>query len=207
MDEVQVGKDDSITGENVNLIDAGVDENQPVDISPDVPDAEEEKQGEDEANIEDDSPQKQLINQVDIPSLVGSVVDAEQEYQRAKSEKKGSDLQEFAEFDAQPDRLTNLDREGLDEQDQDHDGYSQVQEFVNEAPDLDLPEDDGMIGFDDFQDDFKQPELDQTGGNQLGEDMFNDFNSDAGGSASIRALTIKDGVNYEDAAYDELAAA
>ena len=139
--------------------------------------------------------------------MVGSVVDAEQEYQRAKSEKKGSDLQEFAEFDAQPDRLTNLDREGLDEQDQDHDGYSQVQEFVNEAPDLDLPEDDGMIGFDDFQDDFKQPELDQTGGNQLGEDMFNDFNSDAGGSASIRALTIKDGVNYEDAAYDELAAA
>ena len=103
--------------------------------------------------------------------------------------------------------MTNLDREGLDDQDQDHDGYSQVQEFVNEAPDLDLPEDDGMIGFDDFQDDFKNPELDQTAGNQLGEDMFNDFNSEREGSASIRALTIKDGVNYEDAAYDELAAA
>ena len=77
--------------------------------------------------------------------MVGSV--REDEYQKAKSEKKGSDLQELADFE-QPDRLTNLDRDGMD--DQDHDGYSQVQEFVNEAPDLDLPEDDGMIGFDDF---------------------------------------------------------
>ena len=56
MDEVEVVKDDSITGENVNLISPEVDETQPVDISPDVPDAEEEKQEEDEANIEDDSP-------------------------------------------------------------------------------------------------------------------------------------------------------
>ena len=65
-----------------------------------------------------------------------------------------------------------------------------------------------MIGFDDFQDDdFKQPELDQTGGNQLGEDMFNDFNSERDGTASVRALTMKDGVNYEDDAFDELAAA
>jgi len=44
-------------------------------------------------------------------------------------------------------------------------------------------------------------------GNQLGEDMFNDFNSEREGSASIRALTIKDGVNYDDPVYDELAAA
>jgi len=86
---------------------------------------------------------------VDIPSLVGSVREEEkQEYQKAKSEKKGSDLQEFAEFE-QPDKFTNLDRDGLDDQEHDHDGYSQVQEFVNEAPDLGLPEDDGMIGFDD----------------------------------------------------------
>jgi len=50
-------KDDSITGENVNLISPEVDETQPVDISPDVPDAEEEKQ-EDPANIDDESPEK-----------------------------------------------------------------------------------------------------------------------------------------------------
>ena len=60
MDE-EVVKEDSATGENVNLIQPEVDDNQPVNISPDVPDAEEEKRGEDEANIED-SPEKQLIN-------------------------------------------------------------------------------------------------------------------------------------------------
>jgi hypothetical protein len=37
--------------------------------------------------------------------------------------------------------------------------------------------------------------------------MFNDFNSEKDESASIRALTLKDGINYEDARYDELAAA
>jgi len=38
--------------------------------------------------------------------------------------------------------------------------------------------------------------------------MFNDFNSEreADGTASVRALTMKDGVNYDDAAYDEMAA-
>jgi len=34
--------------------------------------------------------------------------------------------------------------------------------------------------------------------------MFNDFNE---GSASIRALTLKDGMNYEDDRYDQIAAA
>jgi hypothetical protein len=71
MDDVV--KDDSVTGENVNLISPDVDDTQPVDISPDVPDAEEQKEEEDPANIGDESPDKQLINQVDIPSLVGSV--------------------------------------------------------------------------------------------------------------------------------------
>jgi hypothetical protein len=37
--------------------------------------------------------------------------------------------------------------------------------------------------------------------------MFNDFNSEKDESASIRALTLKDGINYDDARYDELAAA
>jgi hypothetical protein len=37
--------------------------------------------------------------------------------------------------------------------------------------------------------------------------MFNDFRSEEQESASIRALTLKDGMNYEDARYDELAAA
>jgi hypothetical protein len=37
--------------------------------------------------------------------------------------------------------------------------------------------------------------------------MFKDYNSDRDESASIRALTLKDGVNYEDARYDDLAAA
>ena len=55
MDE-EVVKEDSATGENVNLIYPEVDETQPVDITPDVPDSEEQKQEEDEANIEDDSP-------------------------------------------------------------------------------------------------------------------------------------------------------
>jgi len=41
-----------------------------------------------------------------------------------------------------------LDRDFVNERD--HDGFSQEQEFVNEAPDLGLPEDDGMIGFEDF---------------------------------------------------------
>jgi len=40
----------------------------------------------------------------------------------------------------------------------------------------------------------------------LGDDMFNDFNSDQGKSASVRALTLKDGMNYEDDRYDEFAA-
>jgi len=40
MDE-EVVKEDSATGENVNLISPEVDETQPLDISPDVPDAEE----------------------------------------------------------------------------------------------------------------------------------------------------------------------
>ena len=53
-----VVKDDSITGENVNLISPGVDDTQPVDFSPEVPDAEEQKQEEDPANIDDESPQK-----------------------------------------------------------------------------------------------------------------------------------------------------
>lgn len=60
MDDVV--KDDSITGENVNLISPQADETQPVDISPDVPDAEEQKNEEDPANIDDESPEKQLIN-------------------------------------------------------------------------------------------------------------------------------------------------
>jgi len=37
--------------------------------------------------------------------------------------------------------------------------------------------------------------------------MFNDFNSDREGTASVRALTIKDGVNYDDDRFDEMAAA
>ena len=60
MDDVV--KDDSVTGENVNLISPQADETQPVDISPDVPDAEEQKNEEVPANIDDESPEKQLIN-------------------------------------------------------------------------------------------------------------------------------------------------
>ena len=37
--------------------------------------------------------------------------------------------------------------------------------------------------------------------------MFNDFNSEREGTASVRALSMKDGVNYEDAQYDQLASA
>jgi hypothetical protein len=36
-------KEDSVTGENVNLISPEVNDAQPVDISPEVPDAEEQK--------------------------------------------------------------------------------------------------------------------------------------------------------------------
>ena len=73
-------KDDSVTGENVNLISPQADDTQPLDISPDIPDAEENKEEEDPANIDDESPVKYLINQVDIPSLVGSVQDQDDEY-------------------------------------------------------------------------------------------------------------------------------
>ena len=64
-----------------------------------------------------------------------------------------SELQNFADVE-QPDKFTNLNRDDLND-DQNIDGFSQEQEFVNEAPDLGLVEDDGMIGFDDFDDDFK----------------------------------------------------
>jgi len=36
--------------------------------------------------------------------------------------------------------------------------------------------------------------------------MFQDFNSEKEQSASIRALTLKDGMNYEDDRFDEIAA-
>jgi len=49
-----------------------------------VPDAEEQKQEEDPANIDDESPEKQLINKVEIPSLAGSVQD--DELQRANTD-------------------------------------------------------------------------------------------------------------------------
>ena len=39
-----VVNDESIIGENVNLISPDIDETQPVDISPEIPQAEEEKQ-------------------------------------------------------------------------------------------------------------------------------------------------------------------
>jgi hypothetical protein len=42
-------------------------------VSPDVAGPEENKEEEDAANIEDDSPEKSVLNMVDIPSLVGSV--------------------------------------------------------------------------------------------------------------------------------------
>lgn len=65
-------------------------------------------------------------------------------------------------------------------------------------------EDLGMIGFDDFENDFNEPfEEDQ---NKLGDEMFNDFGSEIEGSASIAALTLKDGVNYEDDRYDDIMA-
>jgi hypothetical protein len=42
-------------------------------VSQDVADPEEHKEEEDPANVEDESPEKSVLNMVDIPSLVGSV--------------------------------------------------------------------------------------------------------------------------------------
>ena len=43
--------------------------------------------------------------------------------------------------------------------------------------------------------------------NNLDNDMFLDIVSEKDGTASVRALTLKDGMNYEDARYDDIAAA
>lgn len=127
----------------------------------------------DPANIEDESPNKKLINQVDIPSLAGSVKEGE-EIERANSEVRDHATNDLAEID-QPDKFTNIDgaRDGMEEdEEQDPDAFTEVQEFVNEAPDLGLgdgDDDGGMVGFDDFVEDVKPTP------NDLGADFFNDF--------------------------------
>ena len=60
MDDEEVVKDDSIVADNVQLISPEA-EDAP-NVSPEIPDDEEQKQEEDPANIDDESPEKHLVN-------------------------------------------------------------------------------------------------------------------------------------------------
>lgn len=65
-----------------------------------------------------------------------------------------------------------------------------------------------MVGFDEFADDVKpQPQIEEfDDDNKDGNDFFDDVHSHLeidDNNESVRALTLKDGINYDDNKFDQ----
>ena len=157
-----------------------------------------------------------------MQSVVGSVVapteQAENEgeaFEKAMTELRAGSNKELIDGD-QPnvDQFTNYKKEDNEmEIDKEEEQLSEGQEAINVAPGLDeeadIEKEIEMVGFEDFQDDFK-PGAENNDFNDFNEeqnDIFQDHLSNHlevdDNAESVRALTLKDGVNYEDDKFDE----
>ena len=93
------------------------------------------------------------------------------------------------------------------------DQLSEGQEAINVAPgleeDADIEKEIEMVGFDDFaDDDLKQQHEEMKPNDDADNDFFDDYHSNNhleidDNNESVRALTLKDGINYDDDKYDE----